>query len=72
MDGKILKIYLTIKTENKSNSPAGTLMKEGKKLFVNTNDNMLEILELQLEGKKRVKAIDFLNGMDFSKEHRCV
>ena len=70
--GKVLKIYRTMKSENKSNSPAGTLIKEGKKLYVNTNDNLLEIIELQLEGKKRVKAIDFLNGMDFSKEHRCV
>lgn len=72
LDGKILKIYLTMKTENKSNSPAGTLMKDGKKLFVNTNDNMLEILELQLEGKKRVKAIDFLNGMDMTSNHRLI
>ena len=72
LDGKILKIYQTMKTENESKSPSGTLMKEGKKLLVNTNDNLLEIIELQLEGKKRVKAIDFLNGMDFSKEHRCV
>jgi len=72
LDGKILKIYQTMKTENESKSPSGTLMKEGKKLLVNTNDNLLEIIELQLEGKKRVKAIDFLNGMDMSKEHRCM
>jgi len=72
LDGKIFKIYRTMRTENTSNSPAGILVKEGKRLFVNTNDNMLEILELQLEGKKRVKAIDFLNGMDMSKEHRLV
>lgn len=70
LDGKVLKIYLTNKTEIKSLSDSGVLLKEGKKLFVNTNDNLLEILELQLEGKKRMKAIDFLNGMDFSKVHR--
>lgn len=72
LDGKMLKIYLTNKTEIKSLSDSGVLLKEEKKLFVNTNDNMLEILELQLEGKKRMKAIDFLNGMDFSKEQRCI
>jgi methionyl-tRNA formyltransferase len=72
LDEKVLKIYLTMKTDTASNSPAGTLLKEGKKLFVNTYDNLLEILELQLEGKKRMKAIDFLNGMDMTKEHRCV
>ncbi len=72
LEGKVLKIYQTLKTESISKSTSGTLMKEGKKLFVNTNNNLLEIIELQLEGKKRVKAIDFLNGMDFSKEHRCI
>lgn len=72
IDGKVLKIYLTNKTEVKSKSDSGVLLKEGKKLFVNTKDNMLEVLELQLEGKKRMKAIDFLNGMDMDKEHRCI
>ncbi|MBS1492288.1 MAG: methionyl-tRNA formyltransferase [Bacteroidetes bacterium] len=72
LDGKIFKIYRTLKTEMKSNSDAGTLVKEEKKLFVNTKDYILEILELQLEGKKRMKAIDFLNGMDMSKEHKLV
>ncbi len=72
LDGKNFKIYRTIKSENKSNSPAGTLLKEGKKLFVNTNDYILEIIELQLEGKKRVKAIDFLNGMDMTSNHRLI
>jgi len=68
LDGKVFKIYSALKTEIKSSSPAGTLMKEGKKLFVNTNDNLLEILELQPEGKKKMKAIDFLNGMNMGKE----
>lgn len=70
LDSKVLKIYLTLKTQVKSNSDKGILLKEGKKLFVNTNDNLLEILELQLEGKKRMNAINFLNGMDMGKEHR--
>lgn len=69
LEGKIFKIYSTLKTEIASKFPAGTIIKDGKKLFVNTNDNLLEILELQLEGKKRVRAIDYLNGVDFSKEH---
>lgn len=71
LDGKIFKIYLTLKSDVKSSASAGVLLKEGKKLFVNTNYDLLEISEVQLEGKKRVKAIDFLNGMDMSKEHRC-
>jgi len=72
LDDKAFKIYSTLKTDVKSSLPSGTLMKDAKKLFVNTNDNLLEILEVQLEGKKRVSASDFLNGMSFEKEHRLL
>jgi methionyl-tRNA formyltransferase len=34
-----------------------------KKLFIGTKTTALEILELQLEGKKRMKTIDFFNGI---------
>ncbi|MDZ4713790.1 MAG: hypothetical protein SGI89_15895 [bacterium] len=34
-----------------------------KKIFVCTNDKLLQILELQLEGMKRVEAADFVNDM---------
>ena len=33
-----------------------------KRLFVSTGDAVLEILELQVEGKKRMSAGDFLRG----------
>ena len=72
LDEKVFKIYSTLKTDLTSESQAGVLIKDGKKLFVNTNDNLLEILELQLEGKKRIHAIDFLNGVSFEKELRLV
>jgi methionyl-tRNA formyltransferase len=69
-DNKVLKIYSTLKTQDKSTGEIGSLVKQGKKLFVNCSDYMIEILELQLEGKKRMKTIDFLNGVNFSQEHR--
>jgi methionyl-tRNA formyltransferase len=37
-------------------------MAEKKRLFVATADEWLEILDLQLAGKKRMLAHDFLNG----------
>ena len=35
---------------------------ENKKLYFATEDNWLEITELQMAGKKRMRAKDFLNG----------
>ena len=71
-ENKVLKIYSTLKTLVKSSGDSGSLIKEGKKLFVNTNDFLLEILELQLEGKKRMKTVDFLNGVEISNESKLI
>jgi methionyl-tRNA formyltransferase len=63
-DGKptVLKIFKTQKTVLPATAP-GSIVVEGKHLFVTAADQRLEILELQLEGKKRMMAADFLNGM---------
>ena len=57
-----LKIYKTQKTNRSCTASAGTLLVEKSQLFVATSDEWLEILELQLAGKKRMSARDFLNG----------
>ena len=57
-----LKIYKTQKTNRFCEASAGTLLVEKSQLFVATADEWLEILELQLAGKKRMSARDFLNG----------
>lgn len=65
-DGKqtILKVYKTSITELAiQNETPGTLMIEKKKLYVATADGWLELQELQLAGKKRMMATDFINGM---------
>lgn len=63
-DGKdyTVKIFKTQKTDRKVNGEPGTLVVEKNRLFVNTADNLLEITELQLSGKKRMLTRDFLNG----------
>lgn len=67
-DGKtqILKIYKTSSSTLKDCEDEVRPYVEGKKLFIGG----VEVLELQLSGKKRIRAIDFLNGMknisDFS------
>jgi len=63
-DGKetVLKIYQTHKT-GKAGKGSGVVSVEGKGLYVSAADELLEITELQLAGKKRMAARDFLNGM---------
>ena len=58
----VLKVFKTRKTGNKC-LESGTLKVDGKALLVACADEWLELVELQLAGKKRMKAADFLNGM---------
>ena len=60
----VLKIYRSSKSElKKSSAEPGTIVIEGKSLFVAClNGELLQIEELQLAGKKRMLARDFRNG----------
>ena len=65
-DGKEtpLKIYRTTKTTLPAHTAPGQLEIVGKKrLCVACADNLLQIDELQLSGKKRMDAAAFLNGL---------
>ncbi|HFA48107.1 MAG TPA: methionyl-tRNA formyltransferase [Bacteroidetes bacterium] len=62
--GKQLKIYRSKMIEKEFSFPAGQLLTDGKKhLYAATADGFIEILELQLQGRKRMRASDFLNGL---------
>ena len=63
-DGKdtVLKIYKARKT-GKPGLGSGNISVDGKALYISAQDELLEIVELQLAGKKRMAARDFLNGM---------
>ncbi len=61
-----LKIFKSRKTGLKGRD-CGSIFVEGRSIFISAIDEQLEILELQMAGKKRMLARDFLNGMkDFS------
>jgi len=64
-DGKetVLKIYKTRKTGQAGPSAVGQIAVQQKALLVAAHDEWLAIEELQLAGKKRMSARDFLNGM---------
>lgn len=58
---KSLKLY-NARYHPANSSFTGKFLKEDKKLLLPLNGGHLEILELQLEGKKRMSAQDFLLG----------
>ncbi|MDD5361905.1 MAG: methionyl-tRNA formyltransferase [Ignavibacteria bacterium] len=64
LNGKVIKILRTKLTDTKSNGLPGVLNITGKSLFINTADNLIEILELQPEGKKPMQASAFINGLN--------
>jgi methionyl-tRNA formyltransferase len=67
LNDKIIKILRTKLTDAKPEAHPGTLKISGKSLSVNTQDGLIEILELQPEGKKQMPASAFINGI--SKEN---
>lgn len=71
-DGKetVLKLFKTHKTGRATSAEKGCISIEGKSLMVAASDEWLVIDELQLAGKKRMTARDFLNGMkDMESNH---
>ena len=64
VDGKetVLKIFHVTKTDKKAIG-VGRIVAERMHMYVSAADYMLQIDELQLAGKKRMAAADFLNGM---------
>ena len=64
MDNKRLKIYKSMLTDIPSKYPAGTIEKIDKTgIYVSTIDNILKIIDIKLEGKKRCLVSDFINGI---------
>ncbi|MBK8551756.1 MAG: methionyl-tRNA formyltransferase [Ignavibacteria bacterium] len=70
LGNKVVKIFKTRLSGIKANEDPGGIRIENKKLFTAANDNELEITELQIEGKKRITAVDFINGIGKDTELR--
>ncbi len=62
LDGKEFKILLAKPHSDVATDTPGILRKEGKKLLVQTRSGELEIMEVQMTGKKRMTVGEFLNG----------
>ncbi|MCX8010127.1 MAG: methionyl-tRNA formyltransferase, partial [Ignavibacteria bacterium] len=62
LEGKIVKIFKSKVSDEFTQSEPGKLEIIKDKMFVNTIDKKLEILELQIEGRKKMSVTEFLRG----------
>ncbi len=66
LNGKILKIYNANKIEGNA-KPGEVVYIDKKSLHVGTGEGILNIIDLQLEGSKRMLIKDFLSGKKINK-----
>lgn len=64
-NGKLIKVYRS-KLANNMNLTAGKILESKDQLFVGCGSNSIEILEIQLEGHKKLSISEFLRGYSFS------
>jgi methionyl-tRNA formyltransferase len=74
LNNKVCKIYKSriqksvVRSQNSElnnrDFKPGEIIVEERKIYSKTKDDFLEIIELQLEGKKRIPSAEFLNGID--------
>ncbi|MBI5299271.1 MAG: methionyl-tRNA formyltransferase [Deltaproteobacteria bacterium] len=62
VNGKILKIFEAAPMENDSKEKPGTILDNKNGLILRCGKGALCLLEVQLEGKKRMSTADFLKG----------
>jgi len=67
LNGKVLKIFSSKIILARETAIPGTILTDNKTyLHIATINGLLELSELQLEGKKRIKTEEFLRGYNFS------
>ena len=62
-----VKVFTSTLTERSEKGDPGRLRQEGKRLFVACGDGWLELLEMQLPGKRRMAVHEILNGLSLEK-----
>ena len=64
LDNKRMKVYASKITDIKSKYAPGTIEKIDKTgIYISTNDTLISLIDIKLEGKKRCKVVDFVNGI---------
>ena len=65
LDGLQLNIYRSVIIDTTSTGKAGTILDSSATLDVACSQGIIRMTEVQLAGKKRMEARDFLNGYQF-------
>ncbi|MFI8380182.1 methionyl-tRNA formyltransferase [Leeuwenhoekiella sp. NPDC079379] len=71
-----LKIYQALKPSNDDlplvSTEAGKILVNNGKLFIATQDSWIELIEIQLSGKKKMLVKDLLNGFTFDEDAKML
>lgn len=67
-----LKIFETEKHRHPHSEPPGRIAVTGNELRIYATNGYLTVSDLQLQGKKRMKTLDFLRGFRFTEEARAL
>lgn len=67
-----LKIFQTEKYEQAHQKPFGLIEADKTSLYIYTKDGYLKVLDVQLQGKKRMKTEEFLRGFSFMSGTTCL
>ena len=62
LNGKNYKIISVNKSNTNAEGSIGEVVQENNKAYVNCKDGLLELIEIQAEGKKKMKVEDYLRG----------
>lgn len=69
LDGALLKLYRVLESDRKRDSLPGTFHVEGESLYVVAGDgHLLEVLELQIAGKRRMESALFIKGNEIDQK----
>lgn len=67
-----MKVYAAAPLPQEHSEAPGKLVQEGKKVKIATRDGFLELLEVQLPGKRKMAVRDLLNGFSFSENAKVL
>lgn len=70
LGGEMFKIHKAVSVQDNSQALPGTVLKADGRLIIKAGQNAVEILEMQMQGGKRMRAKDYLLGHTL-KAGRC-
>ena len=63
-DIKTIKIFATAVTDDNASAEPGTIKSDNHRMLIACGDKWLEVLSLQLSGKRRMDTAEFLRGFN--------